>query len=164
MILQWLKRPGQQVASLEQIALLVGDKEWLLLVPDGCSGLVGDWLANSGSRVVPCTPVIKILVTAGAQDGDEQKANDGLSETAPPFAHAPSSHRAIVARIMRNQEVVVFASIGAVALVGILLAACSTIASAFWPGPLPPLFGGLCLAVVAGALAYGRHRLRSSNG
>ena len=163
LILEWLKRPGEEVGSLEPLARLVGDDEWLLLVPNGCSGLVANWLARSGSSVVACEPVVKILVTAGPQDDSEQNANGELSEAARPFAHAPSPYRTIVARIMRNREVAVFAWVGAVSLVGILLAALSMIASAFWSGPLPPLFGGLFLALVAGALAYGRTRLGPSN-
>ena len=164
MILRWLKRPGDEVASLEPIARLVGGNEWLLLVPNGYSGRIGDWLARSGSPVVPYEPVVKILVAAGPQDDDEQKANEGLSETAIPFAQAPVPHRTIVARIMPEGEVTVFAWIGAVALVGILSAALSMIASAFLTGPLPPLLGGCCLALVAGVLFYGRGRLGPPNG
>lgn len=163
-ILRWLKRPGDEVASLEPIARLVGGNQWLLLVPNGYSGRIGEWLARSGSPVVPCEPVVKILVTAGPQDEDEQNANEGLSETASPFAHAPVPHRTIVARIMPEGEVTVFAWIGAVALVGMLLAAGSMIASAFLTGPLPPLLGGCCLALVAAALSYGRGRLGPSDG
>jgi len=163
-ILRWLKRPGDEVASLEPIARLVGGSEWLLLVPNGYSGRIGEWLTRSGSPVVPCEPVVKILVTAEPQDEDEQNANEGLSEAATPFAPAPLPYRSIVARIMPKKEVTVFAWIGAVALVGIILAALSMIASAFLPGPLPPLLGGFCLALVAGALSYGRRRLGSTNG
>jgi pyruvate/2-oxoglutarate dehydrogenase complex dihydrolipoamide acyltransferase (E2) component len=158
-ILQWLKRAGDEAVSLEPIARLVGDHEWLLLVPNGYSGRLGELLASSGEPVVPCEPVVKILVTAEPQDEGEQNANGELSEAASPFADAPPPHRAIVARIMPSREVTLFAWIGALSLVGILLAASSMIASAFLGGPLPALFGGFCLAIVAGALAYGRRRL-----
>ena len=81
-ILRWLKRPGDEVASLEPIARLVGGNEWLLLVPNGYSGRIAGWLAGSGSPVVPYEPFVKILLTAEPQDESEQNANDGLSETA----------------------------------------------------------------------------------
>ncbi len=158
-----MKHPGDEVASLEPIARLVGGDEWLLLIPADCSGRIGEWFARSGSLVVPCEPVVKILVTTGPQDEDEQNANEELFEAATPFAHAPLPHGAIVARIMPEGEVTVFAWIGAVALVGILLAAVSVIASAFLAGPLPPLLGGFCLTLVAGALSYGQRRLASTN-
>jgi hypothetical protein len=61
-------------------------------------------------------------------------------------------------------EVTVFAWIGALPLLGIFLAALALISYCLFGGPIPPLFGGLCLAIVAAALSYGRRRLASSNG
>jgi hypothetical protein len=65
---------------------------------------------------------------------------------------------------MPVKEITIFAWLGVVSLSGLASAGVALISYYLIGGPLPPLFGGLTLAMVAAALAYGRRRLASSDG
>ena len=184
-LVSWLKAAGDSVAALEPIARLQDSESWLLLAPQECSGRITRLLVRSGASIVAYEPLVKIMVTRERDDGADEPGPRGLAESATPssfgsaptasgrsrldesttpFADAPLPGYVVVARIMPTNEIRIFAWIGVLTLVGLAGAALATILYTLLGGPLPPLFGGLSLAVAAAALAYGRQRLADSDG
>jgi pyruvate/2-oxoglutarate dehydrogenase complex dihydrolipoamide acyltransferase (E2) component len=178
-VIHWLKQVGEHVAPLEPVARLQSQAvSAVVRAPEGCTGTVEELLVPDGAQIIAGEPLVRIGVssvpddrvapgvTADAPrfDFEPRARRNGLAETTADDWHRHEHPRSIVARLVSMKELATLARIGGISLAGLLTAAVAMVAYALLGGALLPLIGGLALATVAGALAYGRHRLARADG
>lgn len=178
--LHWLTEPGELVRPLSALASL--DSGEVIHVPPQVSGrdTLEKCLIGDGERVIGGEPVARIG-EGDRSDVDEGAAqySPGLREDSAPFDHGPyppaersyswaglsaneasvSEGRAVYARIVEPSGLSAFAVVGAVALVGTLVAAISIFSFFMTGGLVAPMIATMSLAVVASALRYAEYRL-----
>jgi pyruvate/2-oxoglutarate dehydrogenase complex dihydrolipoamide acyltransferase (E2) component len=155
-MIHWLKQPGDVIRPNELVAVLGTGTE--LRAPQAAWGRVEKLLAAEGERVINRQPLLRIRVSAAEPPGPR-----GLEEpSAAPFAEELPVR--IVMEPVDKHTHRALATVGAIVVVGIVIAAVCLPIYLIVGGSTVPAIGGFSLMVVAAALAYGQHVLRQDDG
>jgi len=183
-ILRWQVDPGQKIRPHDPIARLDGKGGEVALVlqaPEDCYGIILACWVEDGAEVIVGEPVLTLRAEQpGSADTWSGRESFQLSEQAPGLSERAQAEyepdlpglsqaepgespfdalQGVSARHLSRHDRVGLAVVGAVSLLGLLIAAIGLVACIVLRTGAPALVVALSLAVVAGSLSYGKDRM-----